>query len=1153
MADLNLVTGVESMKQFDGNSSLMGNKQKIRFYCLYSSSGVLTIKLKIFVDTANFDTSHAYANITVGGTKTTFLDNDPLEIGKNVEKQIGVATRTYTAQNSSISVNAFLNIYSGGYGPTPSGGTNFSFTISVPGVISNCTAPSSFTVSPTNATPAGSATLTWSGATGGNNNSIVRYFVQYSANNGSWTDTSPYNLATSSGSGSLKITLPNLPGSTLKFRIRTEGSAGSNYYSGYKESSNSCTLYSSPFMSVCQVSHSNGTTNISWSAGSAGVNNPISSYNIYYSYKTSSNASWSSRFLIANVGNSQRSYQWSGGTTGYYYRIAVVAVGSNYSTSSELWSNQFIRQASYTACTSPSSLSCDKESAYIGENVTLSWTTGGNGINNAVSGYEISSNLNNSGWTVIANVGVQLVYSYNLPTKEGTIKYRIRTRGTAGNNYYSEYFTSEEYSIIMAPAPMKPSTPILASLSDYGDLGDKSFKISWDYFIGNEYNPVKENGYNLYYYESPTIDDSDFGNRVLIASNIRTYLSESPYEWHGGDWGKYYKFSVIATGLYGGVSEELISNAVLKDTEDPIAPNQFEIIGLGYNKNLNRLIPGLQIQIKPLNSSNAELIELQYRKTKDGISSNWMNISNDLSPNEYSKNIRMPDDFSDNDYINIRARSRAIDGTFSNYYPETEEDLVKNRIYFFDPSVMNKEYPIIQIKRAEKEIIDREDRLESGIRIKDGEFFYDSTNRVLKIGSIIDNNSENKFSELPSLFGKLEIGTGNSADGENSVSIGTGNSADGENNLVIGKNNSSNKIYSFLVNKRDLENKTFEINDVSDFQIGDNIIIYYYLNGMNQVQSTVSQIDLENNILTLSYEETLPETGNLYIINTERNIGDYYLVTSSQNIIGGENNSIYGSNNLLIGSNNTIDESVYVSLPSNSIVFGRYNTIKSSFSGSIMGGSNNIGAASGIAVFGNNNDIRTPNTLAVGNSLKSSSQNSLHIGEYNNPSENSKFTIGDGNSENNRKNILEVTDSKTQINNSLYYSISGNGVLQKNSDGLIGIASSSFVTVSVSGPNGISHSFVFRKFGTRVDVSGAGEMNFGTVTASNGWYQIGANNVIPEGYRPVSSLTYAALAYNQNCAGAFIQFKPDGSIHLWTPYTSGNTTGVMCNIAYTSD
>ena len=100
-------------------------------------------------------------------------------------------------------------------------------------VATACTAPTSFTVTPEIAD--NEVTLSWSGASGGTSNAIVDYEIQWasSPDGKSWNSWNAWGTATESP---VVDALGLQRGHYEKYRIRTRGSAGSSYYSGWKES-----------------------------------------------------------------------------------------------------------------------------------------------------------------------------------------------------------------------------------------------------------------------------------------------------------------------------------------------------------------------------------------------------------------------------------------------------------------------------------------------------------------------------------------------------------------------------------------------------------------------------------------------------------------------------------------------------------------------------------------------------------------------------------------------------------------------------------------------------------------------------------------------------------------------------------------------------
>ena len=110
---------------------------------------------------------------------------------------------------------------------------------------SDCSAPTSVTVSSSSADPGDKITLRWSGAKAGTANSITGYDIQKREYDGeawgSWTSASPSSVSSTSTSSSASVTVSSVPGNLTQFRVRTKGSAGSSYYSGWSSASSSVT------------------------------------------------------------------------------------------------------------------------------------------------------------------------------------------------------------------------------------------------------------------------------------------------------------------------------------------------------------------------------------------------------------------------------------------------------------------------------------------------------------------------------------------------------------------------------------------------------------------------------------------------------------------------------------------------------------------------------------------------------------------------------------------------------------------------------------------------------------------------------------------------------------------------------------------------
>lgn len=1013
MADVNLSVGSSNvLRQYSGQKS----GQYINFYCSYNSSGTLSVRANVsLTSTWDWESDNSSAWVNFGSNSSSgaasWSGKSYVHKGENQD----LCTKTgYYATATTVTVYAKINIYSGGWGPTPSGGRSISFTVSVPGVTSNCKAPTDLWVSSYYVNPGGNVTVSWSGAGGGQNNAISRYYLQWGYSDGGWDYST--NSYTSSGSSSASITVPSGEGKYLDFQVRTEGTAGSSYYSGYYREDDLVRIRSRPTMSACSASQSLGTYTITWSAASAGVDNAVSKYEIWYSYKTSSSGSWSTRTHIANVSSSTRSYTWSGGTVGYYYRFSVVALGTNYSYSAttDTWSTGYKKDYSYTACGQPYNLKSNITNPTIGQTITLSWTAGSAGTNNSVTGYELyySTNGGSTYNLISSSIGASTTsYSYAVPRTPGEIRFRIRTKGSAGSNYYSTYNYSSSYQTITIQQAAAPTTgTVNANLIDYGSSGGKAFAISWANFAGNTYNPIS--GYTLYYQTSKTIDDSDFGSLYTISSNLSS--STTSYTYTGGIWNNYYKFIVKAKGQYYGESPLAYSTAVQKVTDASTPPTAFEYMGSAYTniKGTNYVVPGLKIAVMPTGAANAVSYTVQYREVKDGTPSLWRTIAQSLSLNKYTVSIKISDDLKEGDYINFRALSRNTAGDESDYFPaDTELENYKIEVKTFENE--NNLHPRVQIKRAHTDTWAREDNLANGIRVFDGEFAYDTEKRILKIGNTVDNSPQ-KFGQLQNTFGLIEVGTDNKVDSVNSAAIGDSNIC------------TEFKGYAVL----SASGTTMTLSSTEG--LAPNMVINYSYTGSRYSAQIVS-IPMPGTVTLSStaycyYNGSHTFSNGALWVPSDMSKGDITIDAPTGLLVGTNNDIGSAKSTLIVGNNNTIASgaSTY-SLPIGTILAGNSNKITnygyySIYSGygheisvnsySLVSGYNHtIAGGSYIFVSGYNNTCSGSYNLIGYYLTGGGATHGLTVGKYNSVVSDSLFVVGNGTSTSSRSNAFYITTS----------------------------------------------------------------------------------------------------------------------------------------------
>lgn len=969
---------------------------------------VFTIKTNLNSSGSFLGTGHnLQCTMTVNGTSGSVELKNKSESWRGSDVK---STKTLTITCSSTTGNATQGVTFKVDNPYGTAGevTNSSYTVTSSALTyTKCGAPTTFTVNKSQAAPASKVTLSWRGASAGTANAIQKYYIEYTTNGGSsWAATNPYNYNTSATSGSLTITLPNVQGATFGFRIRTEGAAGSNYYSDYKYIYNVLTTYSRPTIpnwsglsGNCYATHSNGTTTIKWKKGSKGTNNAIVGYELWYSESTN-NSTWSDRQKITyttsptSYDSSTFIYTWKGGTTGRYYKFCAVAMAANWEWSTtNQWGNVITRTNEYTACGAPSNLKSNITNPTIGQTITLSWTAGSAGTNNSVTGYELyySTNGGSTYNLISSSIGASTTsYNYQVPRTPGAIRFRVRTKGSAGSSYYSSYSFSSNYQTITIQQADPPTAgTVNTTLIDYGSSGGKAFSISWAGFAGNTYNPIS--GYTLYYQTSKTIDDSDFGSLYIINSNLSS--STTSYTYTGGIWNNYYKFVVKAKGQYYGESPLAYSTAVQKVTDASTPPTAFEYTGSAYTivGETAYVVPGLKIAVMPIGAANAVSYAIQYREVKNGVASSWRTISSSISLNKYTPLVKISNDLTDGDYINFRALSRNTAGDESDYFPsDSELENYKLTVKSFDKE--NRLHPVVQIKRANTDAWNREDNNSNGIRIRDGEFAYDTEKRLLTIGTIMNNSEVNKFSELPHLHGLLPVGTNNQVAATGSI--------------VVGNSNNSKNITGFFIIGQDTTNKALLKldGDVQTLTVGNNYFLssYGYPTSykLQQIIPESNEVIFENFTTDLTYQLDNPQfypPGLTYlsVYSFDESIGDNILYESEALSLFGTSNMFIGRNSLVNGTNNLISpqngSSNYIlnsfingtgnklTYASNSIVSGSNNTTTSIYNVIIVG-SGNKGSGNCI---GTNNSASHSSSIVFGDSNFISSSYSLGFGRYN--------------------------------------------------------------------------------------------------------------------------------------------------------------------------
>lgn len=473
-----------------------------------------------------------------------------------------------------------------------------------------CTAPTTIAISPSG-TFEDSVTISWSGASGGTDNSIQEYYIQYitSSDNstwGSWTSLAYYYTTIPNGSYNVSLSSKVTRGHYIKFRIRTQGTAGSSYYSDYKESSsirrNPYTKCTAPTTFTAYPSDIfEDKITISWSGASGGTNNTISSYEIIYNI-SSNGSTWGSWETLTNYSTTSSKGSYTADMSskvarGYYVRFQIRTQGtagsSYYSDYKESSSTISIRRNPYTKCTAPTSITVSSEKALNGavyndifeSSITFSWSGAKAGENNSIVGYFIQYRRSDDGstwgsWTDYSEKTTSgTAYTYTTTSIAETtgrgryVQFRVQTLG-AIDGYDSDYIVTNAMRKNSIPSNISSVSTNLPTLEySYGD----DIIISW-----KKPNDVDNNIYAYHiemfrYYEADATDEEGWYSVAGITTDKTSYtLKANDFGYEYTENNQQIKFAVKAIDIF-----DVRSNAY---TESPII-TRYDITGVAIGVN----------------------------------------------------------------------------------------------------------------------------------------------------------------------------------------------------------------------------------------------------------------------------------------------------------------------------------------------------------------------------------------------------------------------------------------------------------------------------------------------------------------------------------------------------------------------------------------
>lgn len=306
---------------------------------------------------------------------------------------------------------------------------------------------------------------------------------------------------------------------------------------------------------------------LTWSGASGGTS-PVKGYQIA-SRTSTDNSTWSAWnvLTILTLSASGGSYNPAvSSTPGTYTQFGLWTIDTLDVYSIEKISNSIF--CDVTACGAPTVCSV---SAALGEgNVTLSWSGASGGAGNAITSYEIqySDSTDNSGWgawTALLTVNTTATsnsVSVSPPSTRGNYRqFRVRTRGAAGESYYSDWTVSG--NTVRRNTLSTPPTSFTAAPAIYESA---TVTLTWSGTIPGT-SVIKQyviqrststDGINWSAYEALTI--------VFSSATAGTYTANASQIA-----GTYTRYRISVTDTLDAVSAYVVSGTVKKNSP-PTAP-----------------------------------------------------------------------------------------------------------------------------------------------------------------------------------------------------------------------------------------------------------------------------------------------------------------------------------------------------------------------------------------------------------------------------------------------------------------------------------------------------------------------------------------------------------------------------------------------------
>lgn len=422
-------------------------------------------------------------------------------------------------------------------------------------VYSACTPPSTVTTSSSSVSPGEKVTLSWSGATAGNQNAIKGYQIYRST-----SKDSGYTLLTtvssSSTAGSATVTAPTENGVTYYYKVLTVGTqSGYNSAQSTAVASVACDFAAVSSPTSVRVASTNVApgleVTLEWSGATAGVNNPITGYEIYWAEDAQSDYALLTTIETAETTGSVAVISPANNGETYYFKVRTL--GTIEGTDSGLSAVYAALGCTYSAPSAPTRVTINGASnVYIlpGTEMTVEWSGAVDGVNNPVTGYTLWQND-----VVVATDIAPDATSYTLTAPEDAgleLAFRLVANGTHDNSSTSPSAIAYIYT--------DPIAPTIVAVSDSAPVAGGRVKLSWSGAKSGAYNEIE--AYNVY------LSDAVNGVSSRVATVASTSTSGSYYVDVPSREGAHYYFRIETVGNHSnsGVSAvyaevTIVSNA----------------------------------------------------------------------------------------------------------------------------------------------------------------------------------------------------------------------------------------------------------------------------------------------------------------------------------------------------------------------------------------------------------------------------------------------------------------------------------------------------------------------------------------------------------------------------------------------------------------